>query len=316
MPVAARVKPADFFTPEEWAPLAARSRSHGLWLVAHAWLVIFAAGAVFVAFPNPITLVLAVMIIGARQLGLAILMHDAAHGCLHPDLRVNDWVGNWLAGAPTNGDLLRYRDYHLGHHKFAQQAEDPDLSAPFPITRPSPWRKAVRDLTGQTFYKQRIQPSLDAFSQGAKKGIPFAKTARGVYRFWRPFLIVNGVLIAITVALGVWWAWPVLWLLPMATWYPLITRLRNIAEHACIGKDEPDPLRHARTTTAGWIERALLAPYYVNYHCEHHMFMHVGAANLPKLHKMLKEKGVLDRMLFEPRGYWAVIKMASSKVAA
>ena len=28
---------------------------------------------------------------------------------------------------------------------------------------------------------------------------------------------------------GLWWIWPVLWVLPQATWYPLVTRLRNIA---------------------------------------------------------------------------------------
>ena len=38
--------------------------------------------ALFVWWPNPLTFVLAVMVIGARQLGLAILMHDAAHGLL------------------------------------------------------------------------------------------------------------------------------------------------------------------------------------------------------------------------------------------
>src|SRR5215217_4776684 len=126
MAVAARVKPKDFFTDEEWAPLAARSSWKGIWMIAHAWLTIIAAGALFVVWPNPITLVFAVMVIGARQLGLAILMHDGAHGCLHPNLKVNDWVGHWLAGAPTNADLPRYRDYHLQHHKFAQQQEDPD----------------------------------------------------------------------------------------------------------------------------------------------------------------------------------------------
>ena len=48
--------------------------------------LIFAAGAMFVIWPNPLTYILAVMLIGARQLGLAILMHDAAHGALrqHP----------------------------------------------------------------------------------------------------------------------------------------------------------------------------------------------------------------------------------------
>jgi fatty acid desaturase len=115
-------------------------------------------------------------------------------------------------------------------------------------------------------------------------------------------------------AVGLWWAWPVLWLLPMATWYPLITRLRNIAEHALVGKDQPDPLRHARTTLAGPIARLLMAPYYVNYHCEHHMFMHVPCWNLPKVHRLLKQKGVMEKMLTAP-GYFSVLKLASSKAA-
>jgi len=317
MSVAARVKPKDFFTDAEWAPLAARSSWKGLWLIAHAWLTILAAGALFIVWPNPLTLILAVMVIGGRQLGLAILMHDGAHGCLHPNQTVNDWVGQWLCGAPTNSDLRRYRDYHLGHHKFAQQAEDPDLvlSRPFPTTRASMRRKLVRDLTGQTFYKQRIQPSIDAFRNGAKKGVPLGKTARGVLAFWTPFLVFHGPLIILLSAAGLWWAWPVLWLLPMATWYPAITRIRNIAEHALVAQDEPDPLRHARTTRAGPIARLFLAPYWVNFHCEHHMFMHLPCWSLPKAHRLLERKGVLERMLTEPAGYPAVLRMATAKGA-
>ena len=64
-------------------------------------------------------------------------------------------------------------------------------------------------------------------------------------------------------------------------------------------------LRHA-------IERLLMAPYYVNYHCEHHMFMHVPCWNLPKVHRLLKQKGVMDRMLTSP-GYLTVLREASSK---
>lgn len=317
MSIAARVKPKDFFTDVEWAPLAARSSWKGLALIAHAWLTILAAGALFVVWPNPLTLVLAVMIIGGRQLGLAILMHDGAHGCLHPDLKVNDWVGQWLCGAPTNSDLARYRDYHLGHHKYAQQAEDPDLvlSRPFPTTRASMRRKLVRDLTGQTFYKQRVAPTIAAFRTGAAKGVPVGKTARGVLAFWKPFLIFNGLALAALSAAGLWWAWFVLWLLPMATWYPAITRVRNIAEHALVAQDEPDPLRHARTTKAGPIARLFLAPYWVNFHCEHHMFMHLPCWSLPKAHRLLERKGVLERMLFEPGGYRAVLTMATGRAA-
>jgi fatty acid desaturase len=309
MAAAARVAAKTYFTPEEWAPLSEKSAWKGPAMIAHAWLVIFAAG--IMAFVWPVTISLAVMIIGARQLGLAILMHDAAHGALHPDLKANDFLGDYL----TPGGLVAYRTYHLGHHRFAQQAEDPDLvlSAPFPITRQSLWRKVVRDLTGQTYYKQRWAGLVKTLRERTPDQ-PLWPILRKAVVSRKRFFLGMIVTVAVTAPFGFWWAWPVLWLLPQATWLPLVTRLRNIAEHACVPKDEPDPLRHARTTRANWIERALLAPYYVNYHCEHHMFMHVPCYNLPRTHRLLKAKGVLPDMLTAP-GYWDVFKMASSKPA-
>ena len=245
MAVAARVNPKDFFTAEEWAPLPVRSSWKGLALVAHCWLVILAAGAMAVVWP--FTLPLAVMIIGARQLGLAILMHDAAHGALHPNAKVNDWVAEWVCGGP----LTAYRNYHLQHHKYAQQGEDPDLvlSAPFPVTRASLRRKIVRDLTGQTWVKQRFGRLVDRVKarRSTEPLLPILADEIGRQHRW---LIMNGVAMAAFSAVGLWWVWFALWLLPRATWFQLVTRLRNIAEHALVAKDEPDPLRHARTTHA------------------------------------------------------------------
>ena len=309
MAVAARVNPKDYFTTDEWAGLSAHSRWKGLLLVAHAWGVIIAAGAMAVIWP--ITIPIAVALIGARQLGLAILMHDAAHRALSSDPKVNDCVGHWICGQPIGAGLTSYRGYHLTHHKFAQQAEDPDLglSAPFPITRKSLYRKMIRDLTGQTFVKQRTAV-LRAKLKSRKPDqsalvIGFGEGGRMV-----GFLLWQLGLLVVLSALGLWWTYFVLWLLPMATWYPLVTRLRNIAEHACIAKDEPDPLRHARTTTANLIERAFIAPYYVQYHCEHHMFMHLPCSSLPKAHRLLKAKGVTEGMRIEP-SYAAVIRIAA-----
>lgn len=314
MAVAARVDPKTYFAPEDWAPLARRSRWKGLALLAHAWIVIGLAIAMAVAVPwyvKPVAIPLAIAIIGARQLGLAILMHDAAHAALHPDLKVNDWVGNHL----TTGGLLGYRNYHLTHHKYAQQGEDPDLvlSAPFPITRQSLRRKIVRDLTGQTYYKQRWSGLVKRIA-GRKPGEPLAPILIEAMVARRRFLIGMVVTVAVTAPFGLWWVWPVLWLVPQATWLPMVTRLRNIAEHACVAKDEPDPLRHARTTMANWLERAFIAPYYVNYHCEHHMFMHVPCYNLPSVHRALDRKGVMGEMLTAP-GYLSMLKVATSKAA-
>lgn len=56
MPAAARVAPKDYFSPDEWAPLARRSAWKGPALIAHAWLVILAAAAMAMAFPVTIPL--------------------------------------------------------------------------------------------------------------------------------------------------------------------------------------------------------------------------------------------------------------------
>jgi fatty acid desaturase len=312
MPAAARVDPKHFFAEEEWAGLSVRSPWQGLWLVAHAWGVILLAGALFVIWPNPLTLIVAVMVIGARQLGLAILMHDAAHAALHPNLKLNDRVGQWLCGSPVGASLARYRAYHLSHHKFAQQPEDPDLilSSPFPITPVSFRRKAIRDLTGQTFFKQRIAPTIAAYRTRRAKALSHTQVADALWSFWGPFVIANGVIWAALTLAGLWWAYPVLWILPMATWYPLVTRMRNIAEHA-VTPDNDDPLRHARTTRANLVERALIAPYYVNYHCEHHMFMHLPCWRLPQAHRLLTAKGETARMEVQP-SYRRVLAMATA----
>jgi len=305
MPAVARIDPKEIFTPEEWAPLAKRSSWRGLMLVAGAWALIFAAGAMFVLCPSPLTYVLAIMLIGARQLGLAILMHDAAHGALHPNTKVNHWVGEWLCGAPVGGRLDSYRAYHLKHHRFTEQPEDPDLSlsAPFPITRSSLWRKVVRDLTGQTFLKQRTAQLFG----GRKAGeVVNASTAH--------FLIVNAVLFAGVSLAGYWWTYPALWIVAMATWLPLVTRLRNIAEHACVNT-EPDPFTHARTTLANVFERLFIAPYWVHYHGEHHVFMHVPCYRLERLHALLMDKGYWSRMRIAP-GYLSVLSQAASKQSA
>src|SRR5690606_17855291 len=107
------------------------------------------------------------------------------------------------------------------------------------------WRKVLRDLTGQTFLKQR---SAQLF--GSRKAGEVVNSST-----WR-FVGVNAALLAGLSLAGLWWAYFALWLLPMATWFPLVTRLRNIAEHACVGAGA-DPLSHARTTYANPIERLL-----------------------------------------------------------
>lgn len=313
MPAVDRVDPKTIFSPDEWSRLTGRSSLRGLWLVAHAWGTIIAAITLVTIWPNPLTWLIAVMIVGARQLGLAILMHEAGHGGLVANQKINEFIGQWLCAVPVGADLASYRAYHLKHHKFTQQPEDPDLSlsAPFPISKDSFYRKAIRDLTGQTFYKQRM-PLLQALfdrSRPAEANSSQSFLSPGADKMAR-FLGVNALLFALCwlAGAGVWYFG--VWLFAMATWLPLVTRVRNIAEHACTSTG-PDPFSHARTTRANLIERALIAPYWVNFHAEHHLFMYLPCYRLPEAHRLLTDKGYIQRVDVSP-GYLDVLKLATS----
>jgi fatty acid desaturase len=208
-------------------------------------------------------------------------------------------------------DLYAYRTYHLQHHRFTQQKNDPDLvlSAPFPITKSSFRRKIIRDLTGQTTFKQRTAQFRSAFTVKGG-GISFKK---GFSRLGGA-IAFNLILLAGLTAIGHWYVFFALWVVPFFTWFPMITRIRNIAEHAMV-PDNDDPMRNARTTKADFLWRATVAPYWVNYHVEHHLLMFVPCYNLPEFHHILLAKGFGPKMEIQPN-YPAVLKIATSKVAA
>jgi fatty acid desaturase len=283
------------------------------WLsIATNWGLIAAAFALVAALPNPATVVLALFVLGGRQLGLAVLMHEAAHRTLLRNRRWNDGVGNWLCAYPVWSDIRPYRPYHLLHHAKTWTAEDPDLglATPFPITRASLRRKFWRDLSGQTGWKRfkaTLRRDLGRSQGRVRRNFDAGLEALG------GVVTTNGVLVAVLAAVG----HPALYLLWVAAWlttYSLAMRVRSIAEHAMV-PEPADDLKNTRTTLARWWERLLLAPNRVNYHLEHHLLMGVPHYNLPRLHRLLRARGVLDGACVTS-GYAEVLRRAASRPEA
>jgi fatty acid desaturase len=294
---------------EQEAFLRGRSNAMGFYLVLHAWLVIALSMALFVVWPNPLTFVVAIALVGGRQLGLAILMHDAAHRALFENARLNDLVGAHFCGFPIGASLSLYRPYHLSHHRHTQQPEDPDLilSAPFPITQASFKRKMWRDILGVTGYQRR----LEQFKIIMGEDPSLARRVLKLVAHERYFIASNAALLLILSLAGLWWAYFVLWLLPLMTWYQVISRIRNIAEHAVVS-DNNDRLRNTRTTLTNGLMHMVLAPYWVNYHLEHHLFVFTPCWKLPAAHQMLIAQGFGPRMELA-KGYWQVLLKATAK---
>ena len=120
-------------------------------------------------------------------------------------------------------------------------------------------------------------------------------------------LVVNLVLLAVLAASGHAWLYLV-WACAYLTTNRLVSRIRQVAEHGAVPDlFDLDPRANTRTVLANPIERLIFCPLGVNYHLEHHMLASVPIYNLPKMHRMLRDKGFYDEVDF-PRGYSALLR--------
>jgi len=297
-----KLKPSDLASKEEQHMLRQRSDMWGAWLFLHCWGVIALAMALYALFPHIVTLLAGIIIVGGRQLGLAILMHEASHALLFKSRNLNERIGQWLTAWPMLLDLQLYRKRHMAHHRFTRTEKDPEnyLYTPFPVAKASMARKLVRDLTGIAFL--RTQVGIFIYRLNAADG-----DVGEVIKAYMGPLSINALMATGFAAFGRLDLWLLLWLLPMATTYMAFLRIRNIAEHANMPSLD-DPLRNSRTTYANWLERATVAPYWVNYHIEHHMLPFVPCYRLKQVHQMMLDRGFGPAMEIRD-GYTDIIRL-------
>ena len=300
-------KPLDLLSSDELQELRVRKDWKNLCYILVNWIQIFICMIFLYFYPSFLTFCLGVMIVGSRQFALAVLMHEGAHGLLFKDQKTNDWVTQWFCAFPIFNDNRPYKSYHLLHHRFTETKKDPDLSlsAPFPITRFSFFRKTFRDLIGLTGLRRYAATLRSIFYNNHLKKFTFSKDS---WNKLKGFFITNFILLLLTTYFLHWSIFFTLWWLPAFTYYSLIIRIRNIAEHAVTPKT--NNLNNTRTTKANFLLRYFMAPLNVNYHLEHHLFTNCPWYNLPRAHYFLEKNGFLDRMCVED-SYYRVLNKAT-----
>ena len=300
---ARRLRATDIFTREEIRALTKTSDLVGVITVSATWMIVASCFVALATFPHPLVFATAVVVLGGRQLALAIAMHEAAHGTLFRARWANDWLGDLLCARPLFGHVGRYRRHHLGHHAHTGTERDPDLGlAPErPMTKRSFARKVLRDLSGVSGARRvvgLVMMDLELLEYDVGGGAPAALPWRGVrahaFAFAKnagPALVVNGLFAALLVragfSLGV-----VAWLVAYLTTYGLFLRIRSLAEHACTERTG-DPLRNTRSTKAGLLARMTVAPLCVNHHLEHHLLPTVPWFRLPDMARQLERVALL-----------------------
>jgi fatty acid desaturase len=125
--------------------LCERSAIKAIALIASVWGMIFGSILMIAIMPSlwlQVALApLAIAIIGSRQLGLAILMHDGAHGSLAKSGRLNLWLSQWLCAYPIFAETVTYRKYHLKHHVVGRTYPYRRHEILAPVGRPSVGRR-------------------------------------------------------------------------------------------------------------------------------------------------------------------------------
>jgi len=290
------VKPLEVISKEQYEEIKEKQDWKNVLSISSNWLQMSSAMALFFFYPNVLTFLVALVIIGSRQFALAVLAHDAAHNLLFSNNKVNDWAGQWFCAYPIFQDNRVYRPYHLKHHRHTETEDDPDLvlSSPFPINKRSFIRKVFRDLTGITGVR-RYWGSLSSIfrTKGDNVFDKISKTSNKLHGF-----LISNVIIFILISTTMHWSlFLLLWWLPSFTYYSLIIRIRNISEHAVTpGNNDFD---NTRTTKSTVLTRFFMVPHNVNYHLEHHLFTRCPWYNLPKAHSMMIENGYEDKMCLE-----------------
>jgi fatty acid desaturase len=123
--------------------------------VLHDFAVLALAISVGLYFwPNPIILLICVVVIGTRQHALFVIAHDAAHYLLYQKRLLNEIVGR--ACAMLQGlSMCTYRVIHRMHHNNLYGELDPDtaLHGGYPRGKAYLVKKLLKDLSGITAWK-------------------------------------------------------------------------------------------------------------------------------------------------------------------
>ena len=297
---------SDVLSAPEIERITRRSNAKGAWAILCQWLGVVAIFVFVAVWTNPLTVIIGILLLGGRQLGFGILQHECGHKTLFSAPQLNQLVGDWLVSPPGLSNMNAYMRSHYPHHRLAGTHDDPDLSnyRAYPVSRTRLRRKLLRDITGQTgirtirFIGRNIRHLnvLDTENRNC--------TLRGI--------VANLLMLFVLVSFSEGWLY-LMWPAAIIFVQPLVSRIRQIAEHAAVPDlYNLDARQNTRTVYGSWLSRLMICPHHVNYHLEHHLLPSVPKYNLALMHRLLKDKGYYDGVYF-PRGYVELLRHVSFK---
>jgi fatty acid desaturase len=213
------------------------------------------------------------LVTGAALHGISLFTHEAVHGTLLRQRRLNDLLGA-LCAWPVLQNCSAYRVLHLNHHQHLGAPGDPDHYENY--TR---WSWGVftlnwlRLLVGYPVYLVAI-PVL-GFRQGNRRDRWAIATESTLT------VALVGAVLASPVP-GAWLLHG--WLVPML-FINTFVNVRGMSQHTLL-EHASDEIRGTRSILTSPLVRFFMCNE--NYHLEHHLFPGVPWHHLPELHQALR----------------------------
>ena len=254
------------------------------------------------ALHNPITYIIAFLLMGRAHAQLLALMHESVHRLLFRNRKLNDFAGRWLLGYMSFVNTDGYRYVHMAHHREEFGPNEPDipLYANYPITRASFWRKMRRDGLGSTGFRMLRGQFMSIFKTDPQQ----LNTQRKIFS-------LHAVVLILSVMFANPWVYVMLWLVPYITVWRVMNRLRSIAEHGGLRADDD------RRVTTHSVKQHLFSSFYfvpfnLGWHIAHHTDSGIPFRSLPTYHRQLRASGFVSDA-YEYGSYLAIWRALRSR---
>ena len=243
---------------------------------------------------NLFVYIVAVMVIGAHQLGLGhIGYHERTHGLISRDRVWNDRIGAVLIHLVGGNIIMGYKNFrprHLTHHRYLNTDLDPDAWAPKAIAA-TPLHRHCFDvvliLSGVAYLRL-----LAAF---VFKHLRFRSFSVVVCLASAALTVLYGLYLGLYPAK----LFALYWLIPSATWCYFCFYVRSYAEHPVVdGNVGCSFMVFTREVKPAWFDRLFLATSGFSYHLSHHIAPFVPFYQLHHLHeRVVRDSSIRSKMV-------------------
>jgi fatty acid desaturase len=305
-------------TPRQINELSKLQPWRSVTAILFCWACLLAAFALVAFHPAWWTVLVAIPVIGNRYYALFIIGHDGMHRRLLRHVNRNDFWTDLLILAPIGAITRINNRNHLAHHRSLSMPEDPDRHKYACFNKADHaellgYLSGIRSVWNTVKYvygARHHKSSKPASGEGSY-------SARDIFMLAGWFVVLAG---GLTWWIG-WWAYPLLWLLPVYLFTYLGDNFRSFAEHSHPESDHDSDQHRMISYISNPIERALISPMNMNYHAVHHLWPSIPYYNLPRADRLVRMHP--DSIAIEWRRsycaylwkYWSALPIEECKTA-